>query len=165
MSTVPKSLGYAGGRSGHFSSSTMQNHAFRGTNSALSNTFGGGVAGNPTPGMYRGMAYPGGRSGNNSNYNNTKQPDAFRGASNFLFGNTGTSTNMFWTGMGLLAGVVVIEAFRTRRAVTGIKMIDKPLKQAAKVVEPITKPVKKAADKTPLLGDVVSMMDSVVPGR
>lgn len=158
MSTVPTGLGYAGGRSGHFS--TSNNHAFRGS-SALSNTFGGGVAGTPTPGMYSGLAYPGGRSGNFSGMEN----HAFRGTG--LSGGLGAavSSNMFLTGLGLLGAVVVLEAFRTRRAITGIKPIDETLKEVAKVTAPITKPAKKVAEDIPLVREVAGLMGDIVPGR
>lgn len=156
MSTTPTGLGYAGGRSGHFSKS--DNHAFRGTG-ALSNTFGGGVAGTPTPGMH-GLAYPGGRSG----YNSTNEVHAFRGTGLSGLG-AAVSNNMFWTGTIALMAVVTLEAFRTRKAITGLKPLDKGLKEIAKVTAPITKPIKKAADSTPLVREVASFMGDIVPGR
>jgi hypothetical protein len=137
MSTHPTGLGYPGGRSGNFSSSRMENHAFRGT-SALINTFGGGVNGSPTPGRYAGLGYPGGRSGNFSGMEN----HAFRGSTGIgsALGQA-ASSNLVLTGLGIVVIAVVFEGFRTRRIITGIKPVDKLVKDVAKAISPITSPI------------------------
>jgi hypothetical protein len=135
MSTYPTGLGYPGGRSGNFSG--MENHAFRGT-SALTNTFGGGVNGSPTPGRYAGLGYPGGRSGNFSGMEN----HAFRGSTGIgsALGQA-ASSNLVLTGLGIVVTAILLEGFRTRKTVTGIKPVDKAMQELANVTEPIAGPI------------------------
>lgn len=132
MSTLPTGLGYAGGRTGY--AAQMNNHAFRGS-SALTNTFGGGENGQPTPGMYNNLGYAGGRTGNFSNLEN----HAFRGTLGRL--GAAASSNLLLTVGGLIITAVVLEGFRTRKVMTGVKPVDNLVKGVAKAAKPLTEPV------------------------
>ena len=135
MSTLPTGLGYAGGRTGY--AAQMNNHAFRGS-SALSNMFGGGVNGQPTPGMYNNLGYAGGRTGMAANTLG-QHNHAFRGTLGRL--GQAASSNLLLTVGGLIVTAVVLEGFRTRKMMTGLKPVDNLMKGVADAVKPATKPV------------------------
>ncbi len=146
MSSVIPGLGYPGGRTGYAS---QGNSLFFGSHSsnekkALDNTFGGGVAGQPTPGMYSNLGYPGGRTGYASQGNS------------LFFGSRGlgqaASSNLVLTATGVIVASVFISHFSTRKKLTGIGPLDGVITGASKVLSPVTDAVKDAASAIPVIG-------------
>lgn len=146
MSSSIPGLGYPGGRTGYAS---QANPRFFGThsnsNNALNNTFGGGVAGMPTPGMYKNnLGYPGGRTGYTSQMNNK------------FFGSRGlgaaASSNLVMTVGAVIVGSVLVSHWSTRKKITGIGPIDEIVTGASKIVAPIADTVKDVASSVPVVG-------------
>ena len=145
MSSSIPGLGYPGGRTGYTSQMNTKFFGTRGLgNSALNNTFGGGVAGTPTPGMYSNLGYPGGRTGYTSQMNNK------------FFGSRGlgaaASSNLVMTVGAVIVGSVLVSHWSTRKKITGIGPIDDIVTGASKVVKPLADTVKDVTKAVPVVG-------------
>jgi len=153
MSSIVPGLGYPGGRSGY--AAQFHNHAFRGT-SALKNTFGGGVAGQPTPGMYNNLGYAGGRTG----YAAQMPNHAFRGTGLAGLGKAASENTLLTVG-GVLFFSVLVSHWSTRRKIIGVPIVDDVIIASSKVAAPATKAVTKAAKKVPVVKDVTKGLEKI----
>ena len=143
MSSVIPGLGYPGGRTGYTS---QANAKFFGSKpSALNNMFGGGVAGQPTPGMYNNnLGYPGGRTGYTSQAN----------ANFFGTGGLGAaaSSNLVMTVGAVIVGSVLVSHWSTRKKITGIGPIDDLVSGVSKIASPVADAIKDVASAIPVVG-------------
>lgn len=144
MSSSIPGLGYPGGRTGYASQANNKFFGAHSNNNALKNTFGGGVAGHPTPGMYKNnLGYPGGRTGYASQANNK------------FFGSglgKAASANLVMTVGAVVVGSVLISHWGTRKKITGIGPIDDIVHGASKIVKPVSDTVKDVAKAVPVVG-------------
>ena len=146
MSSSIPGLGYPGGRTGYTSQANprffgSKNHS----SNALNNTFGGGVAGMPTPGMYKNnLGYPGGRTGYTSQANGKFFGTGGLGAA--------ASSNLVMTVGAVIVGSVLVSHWSTRKKITGIGPIDEIVSSASKIVAPIADTVKDVAKAVPVVG-------------
>ena len=157
MSSIVPGLGYPGGRSGY--AAQMPNHAFRGSygkGNALDNTFGGGVAGQPTPGMYNNLGYAGGRTGYAAQMGN----HAFRGTGLAGLGKAASENTVLMVG-GLVMASVFISHWSTRKKITGLGIVDDVISSASKIVSPVTDVVKDTAKAIPVVGDGVKGLEKI----